>query len=341
MIELSRHIESLMLKHDCVIVPGLGGFVTQYVPARYVAEEQLFLPPYRSVGFNSRLVLNDGLLVQSYMQAYDTNYPETLKLIEGAVGSLKETLRQEGEFELSGIGRLTVDVNGGYRFKPLEAGVLSPELYGLGSFEITETGVKANVRNYGVTTASSKPARKKISVKKNARHYTINISREVINYAAAVCVAVCCYFLWGTPIEENDKAYRQAASSIYENVFTRPASSVRSSSVIPVEEETVQVVNGEREEVAVEPQSRPLEVVKPTLDKEFTIVLASAISLHNAERYVESLQSSGLNDAAVYQRGKMVRVVYGGFSSEAEAAETIKSLRERSEFAEAWVLKKP
>lgn len=42
MIELSRHIESLMLKHDCVIVPGLGGFVTQYVPARRVDDEQLF-----------------------------------------------------------------------------------------------------------------------------------------------------------------------------------------------------------------------------------------------------------------------------------------------------------
>ena len=49
MIELSRHIESLMLKHDCVIVPGLGGFVTQYVPARRVEGEQLFLPPCHQI----------------------------------------------------------------------------------------------------------------------------------------------------------------------------------------------------------------------------------------------------------------------------------------------------
>ena len=75
MIELSRHIESLMLNHDCVIVPGLGGFITQYMHARYIAEEGLFLPPYRSVGFNQQLTFNDGLLVQSYMQAYDTSYP--------------------------------------------------------------------------------------------------------------------------------------------------------------------------------------------------------------------------------------------------------------------------
>ncbi|MBO5704071.1 MAG: SPOR domain-containing protein, partial [Bacteroidaceae bacterium] len=52
MIALARHIESLLLKHDCVIVPDFGGFVTQQVAARYVEDEGLFLPPYRSVGFN-------------------------------------------------------------------------------------------------------------------------------------------------------------------------------------------------------------------------------------------------------------------------------------------------
>ena len=30
MIELSQHIEVLLLENDCVIVPGLGGFVAHY-----------------------------------------------------------------------------------------------------------------------------------------------------------------------------------------------------------------------------------------------------------------------------------------------------------------------
>ena len=74
MNELSRHIEKLLLSHDCVIVPQLGGFVTQYVSARHVGCENLFLPPRRTVGFNPQLKLNDGLLVQSYMQAHETSY---------------------------------------------------------------------------------------------------------------------------------------------------------------------------------------------------------------------------------------------------------------------------
>ena len=60
MNELSRHIESLLVSNDCVIVPGLGGFVTQYVTARRVDEENLYLPPYRTVGFNGQLTINEG-----------------------------------------------------------------------------------------------------------------------------------------------------------------------------------------------------------------------------------------------------------------------------------------
>ena len=33
-IELDRHIEILLLKSDCVIVPGLGGVVASHVAAR-------------------------------------------------------------------------------------------------------------------------------------------------------------------------------------------------------------------------------------------------------------------------------------------------------------------
>ena len=70
MISLARHIELLLLEHDCVIVPGLGGFIANHADARYTGdEEHLFLPPYRTIGFNQQLQVNDGLLVQSYMAA--------------------------------------------------------------------------------------------------------------------------------------------------------------------------------------------------------------------------------------------------------------------------------
>ena len=81
MIELAQHIEVLLLENDCVIVPGFGGFIAHYAPAMRVAEENLFLPPTRTIGFNPQLTLNDGVLVQSYMAVYDTNFSDATKMV--------------------------------------------------------------------------------------------------------------------------------------------------------------------------------------------------------------------------------------------------------------------
>ena len=64
MIELAKHIEVLLLENDCVIVPGLGGFIAHYWCSKYNKETREFCPPDRSIGFNRKLVMNDGMLVQ-------------------------------------------------------------------------------------------------------------------------------------------------------------------------------------------------------------------------------------------------------------------------------------
>lgn len=40
------------------------------------------LPPTRSIGFNPQLKINDSLLAQSYVEAYDISYPEAVRRIE-------------------------------------------------------------------------------------------------------------------------------------------------------------------------------------------------------------------------------------------------------------------
>lgn len=45
MLTLAKHIETLLVKHNCVVIPGLGGFVTQHQDAYYNEEEGCFYPP--------------------------------------------------------------------------------------------------------------------------------------------------------------------------------------------------------------------------------------------------------------------------------------------------------
>ena len=111
-IELDRHIEILLLSNDCVIVPDLGGFMTHHVEARYDEDGCIFLPPLRTLGFNPQLTMNDSLLAQSYVEAYDLSYPEALRRIEEEVNELKQHIETEGSYELNDIGTLSVNEDG-------------------------------------------------------------------------------------------------------------------------------------------------------------------------------------------------------------------------------------
>ena len=95
MIELAQHIEVLLLENDCVIVPGLGGFVAHYTAAMRVAEENVFLPPTRIIGFNPQLKMNDGLLVQSYMAVYDTVFSDATRYCRKRSGAIYTALIEE------------------------------------------------------------------------------------------------------------------------------------------------------------------------------------------------------------------------------------------------------
>lgn len=134
MNELSRHIEILLLSNDCVIVPGFGGFMAHHKVAEYDMEEKTFYPPQRVLGFNSQLVLNDSLLVQSYAEAYDLSYPEALRKIENEVEEIKQQIEIEGEYKFRGIGTVSKTAEGYYDFEPCVAGLVSPSLYGFTSY---------------------------------------------------------------------------------------------------------------------------------------------------------------------------------------------------------------
>lgn len=137
MKELSRHIETLLLENDCVIVPGLGGFIAHNKPAEFKESANIFCPPLRTIGFNPQLTINDGLLVQAYMQAYDTDFPDASRKIENTVSQIKETLYKNGQAELDNIGTLYYTMAGVYGFEPYYNAFFSPDLYGLGNFSIS------------------------------------------------------------------------------------------------------------------------------------------------------------------------------------------------------------
>lgn len=106
--ELERHIEILLLSNDCVIVPDFGGFMAHHVDARYDGRDNMFLPPLRTVGFNPQLKMNDSLLAQSYVEAYDISYPEAIDRLANEVAEIRQRLENEGKYEYNIMGSPTI-----------------------------------------------------------------------------------------------------------------------------------------------------------------------------------------------------------------------------------------
>ena len=319
MTELFRHIESLLLTHNCVIVPHLGGFVTQYVAARYIEEEHLFLPPHRSVAFNPQLTLNDGLLVQSYMRIHSTTYRQTVHLIDDAVNDMKHRMQTEGCVELHGIGKLSIGLDGRYDFEPSAAGVTAPELFGLSA--------------YNIERAESTP-RHSHKIAEDG-HYHLRINRELANYVAAAIVGILFYFAWALPEHRDARELSVAASIIAPKNITstqRTETAGVSESEHRNHEECLETKKPVPEEKA---QEMTAHTDKHSVAK-YTIVLATGVPEQGANELVRQLAEQGFKLAEIVPYRHSKKVIYGTFASEAEAHEFINAMRGNSHFRDAW-----
>ena len=354
-IELDRHIEILLLSNDCVIVPGLGGFMAHHAEARYDEEDHTFLPPLRTLGFNPQLTMNDSLLVQSYVEAYDMSYPEALRRIEDEVNELKQHLENEGRYDLNDIGVLSVNEDGKYIFSPCEAGILTPGLYGLSSFEMVPLGEtsKQQKAHTHVVEAVAESAEHADTLETTDVTETETIEEEEraivikmswVRNAVAVAAAVLAFFLMTTPVtnSENNQSIGNLNNSILVGMMPKdsniekidiskidaPKPVVKNDSVTPVQEVA-----------KTETKADTVSVATRSQDIHYCIVLASYISKKNADAFVEELHQKGYDDAKVFIRNNVTRVIYGNFRTVNEAYNKLNRIQKRKGLEEAWVLK--
>ncbi len=344
MIRLGRHIEILLLDNDCVIVPDFGGFVAHQVSARYDERDHTFLPPMRTLGFNPQLRINDSLLAQSYVTAYDLSYPEAVRRIEEEVDELKQVLSNEGHYTLADIGKLSVNDNGNYLFEPCEAGILSPEYYGLGGchfltlqeagftpLEEAEPKVPAPVS----TNEATGPSLLEFTVNEGEYHdedeeHTIKIKVSWIRNAMAMAAAIVAFFVMATPIANSDlntSSMTQMQSQLLYRMMPQD------TNVVPA----TPVADPLKSQAA--PESNTNTAQPAMAHHPFCIVLASHVKMHNAERYIEQLKQEGY-EAQVYIYKNVVRVVYGSYETEEEAYQQLRKINTKKGFNEAWVYKK-
>lgn len=118
---LPLHIEYLLTRHDCVIVPGLGAFIASETEACIDLEKGVIRPRRRMISFNSSVVTDDGLLSHSIARREGLVYEDARRLTAQLTERMMADLNQEGEVSVGMIGRLIKDEEGLISFHPRQS----------------------------------------------------------------------------------------------------------------------------------------------------------------------------------------------------------------------------
>lgn len=339
MISLSRQIEILLLDHDCVILPDFGAFIANHAVARMSDKgDALMLPPYRVVGFNQEVKSNDGLLAQAYMDAYDANYPDAYRQMEMDIEEMVGELDSKGEYAFNGVGTLYKDIDGKVTFTPLEAGLLTPSLYGLYSVEVHDVeeltrqqAIRQAVENtvsspVQTTVDSQKVAAAKIAAAQEdgKDDIVIRLHRRWMDVAVAAVAAVFFFFIFSYPA--------MITPGTYESV---------TAGSVSVKKTTDNLFNTAKSDPAQDGKKTTADNQQADNagEKGFVLVLSSKVSVKNAENTVRELKEKGFDHARIIGNEKMRRVVYSCYSTEEEARNARKKLlKEEALFTQSWIM---
>lgn len=293
--------------------------------------------------------MNDSVLAQSYVEAYDLSYPEAQRRIENEVAELKGYLESEGHYFLEGLGELTVNEEGNYEFTPCESGILSPELYGLGSFSfkrLKDNGFAEEVslpktfaEEIALPQATSDEPQLLEFTDDDDTDRTISIKMSWVRNAVAIAAAIVAFFFISTPVTNSDLG-TETMSQLQHSILYKliPQDTTLPTIATPVDTETVAQPAIDKESDVQRTADKAVE--KPKAAITYCIIVASQVKQSNAEQYVEKLKKQGYPNAYVYINNKVVRVVSDEFSSEAEAYRVVNKMNMEEEFWEAWVYKK-
>jgi len=259
---ISKHIERLLLTNDRVAIPSFGVFNVTHIAAEYMESTGLFYPPKRVVDFvvDKAACDADALLLQSYASALDISIPEAQKFLENDVYQIQVQLREEGEYYFHGVGTLTKYEDNSLGFEADLAGIATPNLFGLNSFEFKQLQVQ-------VAAEPAKKAARIISMTPFSQHLQTPLKKVA---AAAVAVFVGFSFISIPAGNGSDNTKVIQASILSSDVINSIVESPTSHDVAVTQEEIAQFEQAanykevQEEAQSQAPQAAPAKETKTT-----------------------------------------------------------------------------
>jgi len=137
-VELGRYINTLLLEYDTVIIPGLGAFISEYIPAEPDNKTGEIAPPSKKILFEPKIKNNDGLLMGKIAQSEQISDIKALDKIEKERDNILFRLDKGEKVTIKDIGILYTGKNREIRFDPFHRNNLLLDAYGLSKISFNE-----------------------------------------------------------------------------------------------------------------------------------------------------------------------------------------------------------
>jgi nucleoid DNA-binding protein len=293
-----QYIGELLYRHECVIVPGFGGFITSYLPARIDKEANRFFPPSCKVAFNESLSANDGILANHISKAELISYREAIDDIRRWVEHTVRSLNSHGSLKLETLGTFSLNSEGNIQFEP-------------------ETGLNYLGNSFGLPSFVSpvvvrKEENKGIKNTERVQGWPARLIPETLKWAAVLAPFIA-FTLWGTMNVDRLDNYVHNYSGFYSWVKSTPGKTAVSKSTI----NDIQV-----------PATIIKKVESPgSLLNESLVQLSPAVISYNAFRNTDAKLVSVENQISEDQSGYFI--IGGAFREHSNALKMIEELKSK------------
>ena len=325
--DISGLIRELLLKHDCVIVPGFGAFIGNYFPARTDRKEGLFEPPSRKITFNRHLTGNDGLLIGHVSAVLGIGYAAAREIVSEWSEDLRRKILADRPVMIDMLGTFTLNYE--------RAIVFEPDLSV--NYLLTSYGLSAYYRQ----PVSGFDIRKKALQRRSEPAVNQPSMRSLLARAAVIGPILIALAL----VPFNDKIFKSNIEESNLNPLARAELEFNREQIDA--EKTATVTFNTPDTVLVQaPVSTPAVTVQiparrtPAVVVEeyrYLVIIGSFKGEENALTMVEKLRRQGYDPEVAGGPDGYLRVSAQAFTTLDEAKVVLERLRK--EYAGAWVYK--
>ena len=313
MKNFAQYIESLLIQHECVIVPGLGGFVT-YRDKASIRNNRLYAPAQR-VRFNHLLTYHDGLLAEAYMQNRHIGYTAALEAIKADVEQITTALNSGNTFILGRIGALSLSADNTIILKNEDCKFL-PENIGLPIVNLKQLATESNNDN---TITLSIP----------------HASSNIVRYAAMLIIVFIFSLLIPTPVTD---ATHEASFYRIQSTDNRLQITDNLSDKSEESDKSETFDESDKSNQTQESTNSSLLTSNSSL-KSYHLIIASLTSQAEAEEYIAHHTHFDRNQLIIIESKGKYRISAAGFNKYKDALQYMDSIRNEVPIAKkAWIM---